>query len=261
MPGSHRRTLLTVATAAATSVLLALTQLGGAPYAFAATLFTDDFSDGNTSGWSKSGGTWSLVADDGQALQQAKGDTDNARLFAGTTSWTDYTVQARVKPLTLPANGAVALLARASGATTYLRLALLPGNQVRLEAVRSGTATVLGSASRSVATGTWYTLRIEIAGSAVRGYVDGTLVTSGTSPIAGTGRIGVQTLYATARYDDVAVTSGGTTPTTPPTTPPTATPTPTITPTPPPPPVPHRAGSPRWSPRTAAETSPACRRP
>ncbi|WP_326556395.1 pectinesterase family protein [Micromonospora sp. NBC_01796] len=234
MPGSHRRTLLTVATAAATSVLLALTQLGGAPYAFAATLFTDDFSDGNTSGWSKSGGTWSLVADDGQALQQAKGDTDNARLFAGTTSWTDYTVQARVKPLTLPANGAVALLARASGATTYLRLALLPGNQVRLEAVRSGTATVLGSASRSVATGTWYTLRIEIAGSAVRGYVDGTLVTSGTSPIAGTGRIGVQTLYATARYDDVAVTSGGTTPTTPPTTPPTATPTPTITPTPPP---------------------------
>ncbi|WP_329103090.1 pectinesterase family protein [Micromonospora sp. NBC_01699] len=240
MPEPHRRTLLTIATAAITAALLALTQLGGAQSALAATLFTDDFSDGDTAGWSKSGGTWSVVGDDGQALQQAKGDTDNARLFAGSTSWTDYTVQARVKPVSLPADGAVALLARAAGSTTYLRLALLPGNQVRLESVRSGAATVLGSASRPVTVGTWYTLKIEVGGSAVRGYLDGALVASGTGTIGGTGRIGVQTRYATARYDDVTVTSGGTTPTTPPpaTTPPgTPTATPTVPPTTGPPPT------------------------
>ncbi|MFC8848252.1 MULTISPECIES: pectinesterase family protein [unclassified Micromonospora] len=207
MRRSRRRSLLAVATAALTTVLLGLTQLGGAQSAYAATLFSDDFTDGDTAGWSKSGGTWSVVADDSPALQQAKASTDNARLFAGTSTWTDYTVQARVKALTLPADGAVALLARASGATTYYRLALLPGNQVRLEAVRSGAATTLGTLSRTVATGTWYTLRIEATGSTVRGWVDGVQVGSGTGGIA-TGRIGVQTRYATARYDDVTATSG-----------------------------------------------------
>ncbi|MGW1062221.1 pectinesterase family protein [Micromonospora rubida] len=220
-----------LAAAAATAALLALTQLGGAQSAYAASLFGDDFSDGDTAGWSKSGGTWSVVTDGSPALQQAKGDTDNARLFAGSSSWTDYTVQAQVKPLTLPADGAAALLARASGSTTFYRLALLPGDQVRLESVRSGTATALGSASRPVAAGTWYALRIEVAGSTVRGYVDGALVASGTGTLSATGRIGLQTRYATARYDDVTVTSGGTTPTTPPATvSPTAPPTPTSTP-------------------------------
>ncbi|MGC4806408.1 pectinesterase family protein [Micromonospora sp. DT233] len=218
----NRRPLFALAAAA----LVALTQLGGAPSAHAATLFGDDFADGDTAGWSRSGGAWSVVADDGRALQQAKGDTDNARLFAGDPSWSDYAVQARVKPLTLPADGATALLARASGTTTFYRLALLPGNQVRLESVRSGTATALGATSRPVAAGTWYTLKIEVAGATVRGYVDGTLVGAGTGALAATGRIGVQTRYATARYDDVTVTSGGTAPTTPPpTTSPTASPT------------------------------------
>ncbi|MFJ6198060.1 pectinesterase family protein [Micromonospora sp. NPDC092111] len=228
MRRNRRRSLLAVATATLTTALLALTQFGGAQVAFAATLFSDDFSDGDTAGWSKSGGTWSVVTDGSAALQQAKGDTDNARLFAGNTAWADYTVQARVKPLTLPADGTVALLARASSSTSYYRLALLPGDQVRLEAVRSGTATTLGAASRPVAAGNWYTLRIEVAGSTVRGWVDGALVATGTSTVAATGRIGVQTGYATARYDDVTVTSGGTTtptPTAAPTTPPTATPT------------------------------------
>ncbi|MBO4210964.1 DUF1080 domain-containing protein, partial [Micromonospora echinofusca] len=198
---------------AATSATLVVAVLGLTGTASAATLFIDDFSDGNHSGWSQSGGTWSVVTDDSQVLHQAKADTDNARLFAGSSSWTDYAVQARVKPLTLPADGAVGLLARASGSTTFHRLVLLPGDQVRLEAVKSGASTVLGTASRTVGTGTWYTLKIEVAGNTVRGYVDGTLIGSGTSTVSAAGRIGVQTRYATARYDDVTVTTGGTTPT------------------------------------------------
>ncbi|WDZ83509.1 pectinesterase family protein [Micromonospora cathayae] len=235
MPTIRRRPLLAVLTAVATTALLALALPGGASSAYADTLLHDDFSDGDTSGWSRSGGTWSVGTDGSAVLEQSKADTDNARLFAGTSSWTDYTVQARIKAVSLPSTGAVALLARASGATTYLRLALHPGNQVRLEAVRSGTVTTLGASARPVTTGTWYTLRVEVAGAAVRGYLDGTLVAAGTSTVATTGRIGVQTRYATARFDDVTVTTGGTPPTTPPTgtptVPPTATPTATPTPT------------------------------
>ncbi|WP_431884984.1 pectinesterase family protein [Micromonospora wenchangensis] len=229
---------LAVAVAALTTALLALTPLGGTPVAHAATLFSDDFTDGDLAGWSRSGGSWSVAADDSPALQQSRADTGDARLFAGSASWADQAVQARVKPLTLPGDGMVALLARASGATSYYRLALHAGDQVRLEAVRSGRVTPLGTASHPVTVGAWRTLRIEVAGTVVRGWVDGVPVGSGTGTLTATGRIGVQTGYATARFDDVLVTRGGPAPTSAPPTPggtptggsPTA--TPSVTPPP-----------------------------
>ncbi|WP_329009927.1 pectinesterase family protein [Micromonospora rifamycinica] len=237
----RNRRPLAVAVAALSTALLALTPLGGAQVAHAATLFSDDFTDGDLAGWSRSGGTWSVAADDSPALQQARGDTGDARLFAGSASWADQAVQARVKPLTLPGNGMVALLARASGATSYYRLALLAGDQVRLEAVRSGRATPLGAVSHPVAVGGWHTLRIEVAGAVVRGWVDGVPVGAGTATLTATGRIGVQTGNATARFDDVLVTRGEPAPTSAPPSPtatpsgtPTASPTATPSETPPP---------------------------
>jgi hypothetical protein len=199
--------------------------------ALAATVFTDNFEDGDSSGWSKSGGTWAVVADGSQTVRQSNAGSENARLFAGTTSWTAYTVQARVKPLSLGSGGHAGLLARANGSTTFYRLALLTGNQVQLQAVKGSAVTVLGSAARTVATGTWYTLAIEVNGSTVRGTVDGSQVAQGSSSVSGAGRIGLQTVYASAAFDDVSVTTSGTTPpTASPTTPgnpPTGTPPPT----------------------------------
>lgn len=205
--------------------------------AFAATAFSANFEDGSTSAWSKSGGTWTVVTDGSKVLQQSNATTSNARLFAGDSSWTDYTVQARVKPLSLGSGGYVGLLARASSATTFYRLALLPGNSVQLQAVNSGSVTVLGSLSRTVATGTWYTLALTVQGTQVSGTIDGTSVASATSSVVAKGRIGVQTSLSTANVDDVLVTTGGTSPTPSattgsPTASPTASPSPTPTPTP-----------------------------
>ena len=45
------------------------------------------------------------------------------------------------------------LLARAKSSTTFYRLALLPG-QAQLQAVNSGSVTVLGTAARTVSPGT-----------------------------------------------------------------------------------------------------------
>ncbi|WP_246157553.1 pectate lyase [Catellatospora sichuanensis] len=184
--------------------------------AFAATVFSDTFEDGAADGWSKSGGTWTVVTDGTKALQQSNTSTDNARQFAGSTSWTAYTVTARVKPLSFGSNGHVSLLARSTGATVYYRLSLRPGNSVQLQAVNGSTVTVLGSATRTVATGTWYTLGIEANGSTIRGLVDGTVIASATSTAIANGRIGLQTAYSSASFDDIAVNTGGTpAPTTP----------------------------------------------
>jgi len=208
----------------------------------AATVFTADFESGSATGWSKSGGTWSVVADGTQTLRQTNADSENARDFAGEAGWTDYTVSAKVKPLSFGSGGFVGLLARAKTSTTFYRLALLPGNQAQLQAVNSGSVTVLGTASRTVATGTWYTLSLTVTGTTITGSVDGVTVGSGTSSVTATGRIGLQTAYASAGFDDVTVITGGsgstptpTVPTTSPTSSPTASPTPTPTATTPPP--------------------------
>ncbi|WP_329101637.1 pectate lyase [Micromonospora sp. NBC_01699] len=208
-----------------------------APVASAATVFSAGFEDGSISGWSKSGGTWAVVTDGSRAAQQSKADAENARLFNAPTTLTDYTVQARVKPLSIGSNGFVGLLSRANGSTVFYRLALLPG-RVELQAVQGSSVTVIGGSTRTVSNGTWYTLSITTAGSTVSGSIDGAQVASGSSSVSASGRIGFQTSYASASFDDVVVTTGGTTPPTSPTptpTRPSATPTGPGTPTPTPP--------------------------
>nr|BFE60611.1 hypothetical protein GCM10020063_051370 [Dactylosporangium thailandense] len=219
----HKRRWLAAATAVA-GVLFA-TQV-----AFADTAFSATFEDGSTSGWSKSGGTWSVVTDGSKVLQQSSTGSENAREFAGDSGWTNYTVQAAVKPLALGSGGFAALLARSTSATTFYRLALLPGNSVQLQAVNSGSVTVLGSASRTVSSGTWYTLGITVNGSSISASVDGATIANVSNTAIAKGRIGLQTAYSSANFDNVTVTTGGTSPTTPPPT--TTTGSPTASPSP-----------------------------
>ncbi|WP_084558080.1 pectate lyase family protein [Hamadaea tsunoensis] len=213
-PGRHRAARRwglssAIGTAAAALALV----LSMSTVAHADTLFSDNFEDGNSTGWSKSGGDWSIVADGSQVFAQTKVDSELARQFAGDTSWTAYTLSARVKVTAWGASGPYAgIVARSTGATTFYRLALLNTGRVELQAVNSGTVTVIGGASRTVSTGTWYTLRIDVSGNTITGYVDGTQIASGSSTLAAAGRIGVQTFHTTAEFDDVAVSSVGTTP-------------------------------------------------
>jgi pectate lyase len=100
-PVPRRRRPLLVA--AAVGVLAAALMLTLTTQAFAATLFSDDFTDGNADGWSKSGGSWSVVSDGSNVYRQSSTGAD-AKAQAGTATWTNYGVQARVKPIAF--NGA-----------------------------------------------------------------------------------------------------------------------------------------------------------
>jgi hypothetical protein len=226
----HRRPHRWLIAAGSAALLLTATVVY-ATSASAATLFSANFEDNNIGSWSKSGGTWAVVSDGSQAVRQSSASSENARLFNGSSSWTAYAVQARVKPLSLGSAGNVALLARASGSTKFYRLALLSGNRVELQAVNGSSVTVLGSLSRTVSTGTWYTLAIDVNGTTIRGTIDGTQVGSASNSLVATGRIGLQTLSSTASFDDVVVSSSGTTP---PTSTSTSTSSPTSGPTSPP---------------------------
>jgi len=229
--------VLGAAVALVVGTLIAVT----VPAALAATLYSNNFDSGDLTGWTKSGGTWGLATDGSQVYQQSKSDANDARTwYTPGSTFTDYTVQARVKPIAFgAATRFVALNARVQSATSEYRLALLDTNQAQLQTVDSGSVTVLGSTSLTVSTGTFYTLQIQVSGSTVTGFVNGAQVGSGTSSLFPSGTVGFSTFHATASFDDLLVSSIGTPPTptptgtaTPtPTAPPTATPTPTPTPT------------------------------
>ncbi|MFF5294839.1 cellulose-binding protein [Paractinoplanes globisporus] len=201
----------------------------------AATVFSADFENGSTSGWSKSGGTWSVVADGSQVLQQSDTGSERAREFAGDSGWTNYSVQARVKATSFATSaGVVALTARAAGATKMYRLSLTGGNKVQLETMNGSAISVLGSLSQTISTSTFYTLKLSLNGSTISGTINGTPVGSATDTTIGAGRIGLLTEHAAGRFDDIIVdNSGGTTPTSSPTNSPTSSPTssPTTSPT------------------------------
>ena len=89
-------------------------------------------------------------------------------------------MQARVKPLAFDGSARfVGISARTSGATKFYRLALLNTNRAELQAVNGSSVTVIGGVNRTVSTGTWYTLRIDVSGTTISGFVNGTQIALG----------------------------------------------------------------------------------
>src|SRR4051794_20192936 len=136
-PSPRARRLRRLAGAGGLVVLVTAGLAATVTEASAATVFSADFESG-ASGWAQSGGTWTVVADGSQTLRQSNASSENARDFAGDAAWTDYTVSAKVKPLSYSSGGFVGLLARAKSSTTFYRLAL-QSNQAQLQAVNSGS--------------------------------------------------------------------------------------------------------------------------
>jgi hypothetical protein len=191
--------------------------------AVAAVVFTDDFEDGNSSGWTTSGGgTWAVASDGTQVLRTSGAAAADSKALAGS-SWTDYALQARVKPVSFDGtNRFVGIAARVQDDLNYYYIALRSNNTAELKKLVAGAPTTLGSISLTVAAGTWYTTRLQVTGSTVTGSVNGTQIASVADTQFSAGRIGALTYSASASFDDVTVdtVAAPTTPPTPPTSPP-----------------------------------------
>ncbi|MGN9910381.1 pectate lyase family protein [Phytohabitans sp. LJ34] len=238
----------------AAAVVAALV-FAGVHAAHAATLFSADFT-GGASGWTRSGGSWSVVTD-GSAVYRQSGTGSDARALAGSSSWSDYTVEARVKPTGFNGTARHAgIIARAQSTSGYYYLALTNAGEVRLGRRGSGGHTTLAAAPATAALDTWHRLRLEATGTTLRGFLNGQLVATATDSAYASGSVGLATYYASASFDDVLVTdAAGPTPTTP---------TPGVTTSPPPQPLPGQpdghatgttggAGGPTVTVTTAAE--------
>ena len=165
-----------------------------------------DGFDGGSARWSTSGGAWSIVSDGGKVYEQ-RTLAGTARAVAGESSWTNQRLQASVKITARDgADAVVALLGRYRDSSNFYQLALrLSSLELRK---RSGaTWTILATAPVSFATGSWSTIRLEVVGSTLRAYVNGSKkleITDADHPFA-SGRVGLSTYNATARFDKVSV--------------------------------------------------------
>ncbi|HEU4328943.1 MAG TPA: family 16 glycoside hydrolase, partial [Roseiflexaceae bacterium] len=212
------------------------------------TLLSDDFQDGNATGWTTSGGSWSVVSDGTLAYRQSS-TSGNARALAGSTGWTDQSVQARIKPIAFAGGSEfVAVLARVQNSSNFYYATLRNANKIEIKKTVSGSAKVLATADFTVNTGTWYTLRLEAQGTTLRAFVNGTQYLSVSDSQFASGQAGLATYNGSASFDDVLVTGAGSpvtptpiTPTAVTTTPVTSTPT-TPTATQPPCPTPGLVG-------------------
>ncbi|ADL42943.1 Pectate lyase [Caldicellulosiruptor obsidiansis OB47] len=199
----------------------------------AATLLTDDFEDGNRDGWSTSNGSWSVVVDGSKVLKQSSTGSE-ARAYTGSSDWSDYTVEAKVKVLGVKdSSSGAGVIVRYKDSGNFYAL-VLRNSKIEIVKKANGSRSILAFKSFTLNQDTWYNVKLEVNGSKLVGYVNGSQVLNVSDSSIESGKAGLIADRCVAEFDNVVVSSslGNTTPTPTPTSAPTATPTPTKTPAP-----------------------------
>lgn len=135
----------------------------------------------------------------------------NPLLITGDPEWTDYTVEVRVKPLSVTNLAGIAF--RYHTNRHYYLFALAGGNKVRLALhlpieteLRVPAWKELASADFAYDTERYYTLKIEVAGPQMRAYVDGKLVVQASDSELPKGKAGI-TAGGPSRFQDFHVST------------------------------------------------------
>jgi hypothetical protein len=169
------------------------------------TIFTDDFTDPTTyqGDWTHNGpGQWSHAR--GAFVQNSV--AAEARALIGTST-ADQNVSLRVRPTAFATGSAnqerwVGVIARYRNEQNYYYLTLRSGNALSLRKLVNGSITTIASVPVTVSVGSWYALRLEVAGTTLRAYLNGALVMQATDTTHASGRVGLMTYKAAAEFDD-----------------------------------------------------------
>ena len=118
----------------------------------------------------------------------------------------DQIVQARVRQIAWSGAGTAerwaGVLARYQDDANYYYLHLRSGGTVSLRKLVNGAITTLASTPLAVSLGTQYTLRLEVVGNQLRGYVNGNLLLQAMDSSHVAGISGLMTNKAAAQFDD-----------------------------------------------------------
>lgn len=169
------------------------------------TMFATDFEK-CPGPWTRSElGFWNLTVDSTTVYSQS---SIAGEAFASIGVPTDDQVvraRARLDTFATP-NGTperwFGLMARHVDDRNYYLLALTNANTVSLRRVVNGNVSTLASATFPVLPGSWYQLRLDAVGGALRAYVNGTLLIEATDDALPEGNSGLAMYKAAADFDD-----------------------------------------------------------
>jgi hypothetical protein len=189
-----------------------------------AVLLSDNFEDGNANGWlnaqtSTTGvARWAVAGTDaGSRVYAETGDLSNTIYVAanGDVAWTDVSIEARVRVLTMGGSNTsnfAGVCARVSDINNFFCAALRPSDgRIAFRARIGGSSMTLGGSiavTPAVTTNVWYTIKLEIRGSTLNVYFNGSLTPNGTvtSSAICSGGVALAVSNVTAEFDDVRVT-------------------------------------------------------
>ena len=121
----------------------------------------------------------------------------------GESDWTDYAVEADVKPVSVTTSGNwLGVVGRYQSTSKFYALYLAGTGSVHL----IYGSTTLAQKTFVVSTGTTYKLKLALNGTSIKGYVDGALVLQATHSGSTKGRSGFIAASGVTTYDNLKVT-------------------------------------------------------
>lgn len=170
-------------------------------------LFSDNFEDGDTAGWTSVSGGWTVPAVGTNKVLSSGNQTTTSLITAGAGgSWQDYAYEAGMNmPIT---NANAGIVFRVQDANNYYMYRINSSNQ-KLELYKSvnGQLTSVASTPFTAQEKQWYTIKAVVQGNKIKGYVDGELKMEWTNPVTEltAGGIGFRTTSAGVHFDDALV--------------------------------------------------------
>jgi len=177
--------------------------------------FCDNFESGNASKWSVQQGNQSdftVASDPSRVYLEGSLAASTWHTAQAGAMWMDQTIEAKMKAVVFSSSTAsMALFGRYEknwlGDCAYY-VSLRGDGKVALGKRLNGVDSVLGSAvSSGIVAGTWYALKLNIQGSTINAYLNGTQILSQTDSTCGVGSVGVASFGASFEADDVRVTA------------------------------------------------------
>ncbi|MBB2748691.1 UNVERIFIED_ORG: alpha-L-arabinofuranosidase [Microbispora rosea subsp. rosea] len=153
-------------------------------------LFGDDFSNG-TGKWTPGQGTWAVQ--DGAYVQTA--NVTDARSTAGSTDWSDYTLEVTARK-TGGAEGFLVMFgAKDTGNFYWWNIGGWNNTQSAVEKATNGSKSSIATSSTTVQTGRDYKIKIQVSGRHITTWLDGQKINDFTDNAA------VEPLYQVVSKD------------------------------------------------------------
>jgi hypothetical protein len=158
-----------------------------------AMLYQQDFESGSSDGlWDWVIGNWNFVKEDtGNHMYCNEISNEDLLFQLGAYEWKDYAFELRVKPVERHSDPNINLYARFDRQKWFMYFGALNLVTLRADLAFNEPYTPLGDKKIQGASDNWYTLRLELAGSKIKYYVNDTLVGSGVDTHRSEGKAGI----------------------------------------------------------------------